>query len=139
MTELSSHHVGVVVTDLEEAVSFYRDALGLEVSAEFTLSEDGIGTAIGVDGVTGDFVHMDAGGSRVELIEYDPAGDDTIADAINQVGAMHLGFEVEDIDEFYANLPDEVDPLSTPQEIDIGVDILFFQDPDGNFVEVVED
>lgn len=138
MPELQAHHVGVVVSDLDNAVSFYRDTLGLTEAAEFTLADEGIGTAIDVDGVTGDFVHLDAGGSRVELIEYDPAGDNCTADAINQLGAKHVGFAVDDIDEFYETLPDDVEPISAPQPIEIDTSILFFRDPDGNFVEVVE-
>jgi glyoxylase I family protein len=139
MAEIDTHHVGVVVTDLEEAVSFYRDTLGFEVVEEFRLEEKGIGTAIGVDGVAGDFVHMDAGSTRLELIEYEPTGEDGRAGAINDRGAKHLGFAVEDIEAFYNDLPAEADPVSEPQQIDIGIDILFFRDPDGNFVEVLED
>lgn len=138
MSHLEIHHTGLVVTDLEEALSFYRDALGFDVVEEFTLSGDGIGTAIGIDGVSGDFAHLDVGGSRLELIEYEPAGEDARPDAINQIGATHLGFEVEDIDNFYAELPDDTEPISGPQEVDIGVEVLFFSDPDGNFVEVLE-
>lgn len=138
MPEIESHHTGIVVTDLETVLPFYRDTLGLDVIDEFTLSGEGIGRAIDVPGVSGRFVHLDAGGSRVELIEYDPAGSETGPEAINQVGAGHLGFEVPDIDAFYASLPDEAEPVSEPQEIDIGIDILFFRDPDGNFVEVIQ-
>lgn len=138
MSELESHHTGIVVSDLAEAVSFYRDTLGFDVIEEFTLAGDGIATAIDVDGVTGNFAHLDAGGSRVELIEYEPTGRDTGPTAINQLGATHLGFEVADIEEFYAELPEDAEPVSEPQEIEIGIDILFFRDPDGNFVEVVE-
>nr|WP_227357520.1 VOC family protein [Haladaptatus salinisoli] len=138
MTTLQTHHVGVVVSDLDEAVSFYRDTLGLAIADEFTLSDDGIATAIDVEEVTGDFVHLDAGGTRIELIEYDPVGDDTTANAINQHGAKHIGFSVDDIDTFYETLPKDVEPISNPQPIEIGTSILFFRDPDGNFVEVVE-
>ena len=90
MPELQTHHIGVVVSDLDDAVSFYRDTLGFSVVAEFTLADDGIATAIDVDRVTGDFVHLDAGGALIELIEYDPAGDECTADAINQLGAKHV-------------------------------------------------
>lgn len=138
MADLHTHHTGLVVTDLDEALSFYRDTLGFDVVEEFTLSGEGIGTAIDVDGVAGDFVHLDTGGSRLELIEYEPAGGDASPDAINQIGATHLGFEVDDIDAFHGALPDDAEPLSDPQEVDIGVEILFFRDPDGNFVEVLE-
>lgn len=138
MEDLQTHHVGVVVSDLDEAVSFYRDTLGLAVAEEFTLAGDGIATAIDVDEVTGDFVHLDAGGTLVELIEYDPTGGDAAPTAINQRGAKHLGFAVNDIDAFYEDIADEVNPISPPQSIELGTKILFFRDPDGNFVEVVE-
>lgn len=138
MVSVETHHVGIVVSDLEEALSFYRDTLGLEVESEFTLSEDGIGTAIGVEGATGQFAHLDGGGTRVELIEYEPAGDDASAAAINQLGAKHVGFAVDDIDAFYEDLPDDADPVSDPQRVEVGSDILFFRDPDGNFIEVVD-
>lgn len=139
MGELTTHHVGIVVTDLDEAVSFYRDTLGFDVIEEFTLDGSGIATAIDVADATGEFVHLDAGGTRVELIEYDPAGDDARADAINQIGATHLGFQVEDIDAFYEELPADAEPVSEPQQIQLGIEILFFRDPDGNFIEVVEE
>ena len=138
MTDLRSHHTGIVVTDLEESVSFYRDTLGLSVADEFTLSGEGIATAIDADGVTGDFAHLDAGDHVVELVEYDPAGDDTRADAVSQLGAKHVGFSVDDADAFCENLPEDVDTVSGPQQTESGATILFFEDPDGNFLEVVE-
>lgn len=119
-------------------MSFYRDSLGLNEVADFTLADKGIATAINVDGVTGDFVHLDAGGALVELIKYNPSDGDCTAEAINQHGAKHIGFAVDDIEMFYDNLPDSVEPLSAPQPIDIGTSILFFRDPEGNFVEIVE-
>lgn len=137
IAELQTHHVGIVVNDIDDAVSFYRDTLGLSVADEFTLADDRIGTAIGVDGATGEFVHLDAGSARVELIEYDP-DDDCTADAVNHLGAKHVGFAVDDIDEFYGDLPDDVEPISEPQPVEIERSILFLRDPEGNFVEVVE-
>lgn len=138
MAELSIHHVGIVVSDLEEAVSFYRDVLGLQVAEEFTLSGDGIATAIGEDEITGAFVHLEGHGALVELIEYDSVHGDGGSDVINAHGAKHVGFAVEDLDGFYDGLPDDVETVSPPQEIELGTSILFFQDPDGNFVEIVE-
>ena len=139
MTESQMHHVGVVVSDLEESVSFYCETLGLSVAEEFTLSGDGIATAIDAEGVTGNFVHLNAGDALVELIEYDPAGDDSRGNAVNRLGAKHVGFTVDDVNKFYEELPAEATPVSDPQPIESGASILFFEDPDGNFVEVVEE
>jgi catechol 2,3-dioxygenase-like lactoylglutathione lyase family enzyme len=116
MADLRAHHTGLVVTDLDEALSFHRGVLGFDVIEAFTLSGAGIGTAVDVDSVAGEFAHLDAGGSRLELIEYEPAGEDATPDAINQTGAAHLGFEVEDVDAFHAALPDDAEPLSDPQD-----------------------
>lgn len=138
MAELETHHVGIVVDDLEESVAFYRDTLGLDVAAEFTLSGDGIGTAIGVDGVTGDFAHLEGNGAIIELIEYEPAGADVGADAVNESGAKHVGFLVEDIEAFHDDLPASADPVSGPQTTESGSKIMFFRDPEGNFIEVIE-
>ncbi|WP_339104207.1 VOC family protein [Haloterrigena salinisoli] len=136
----ATHHVGVVVTDLDAALEFYGETLGLEVVDEFTLAGEGIATAIDVDGATGHFAHLTAGtdGTRIELIEYEPAGADAHPTAINQHGAIHIGFAVADLQAFYEALPADADPLSKPQQVELGLEILFFRDPDGNVIEVVE-
>lgn len=140
MSISDTHHVGVVVTDLDAALEFYRETLGLEVVEEFTLAGEGIATAIDVDDATGHFAHLTAetDGTRIELIEYEPAGDDTHPTAINQHGAIHIGFAVADLQAFYEALPADADPISQPQRIELGLEILFFRDPDGNVIEVVE-
>jgi catechol 2,3-dioxygenase-like lactoylglutathione lyase family enzyme len=138
VASLSTHHVGIVVSDLAESLSFYRDTLGLTVEDEFTLAGDGIGTAVGVEGVAGDFVHLDADGTLLELIEYEPSDPGGRAQAVTQRGAKHVGFAVDDIEAFYESLPEDAAPLSEPQEVAVGIPIVFFRDPDGNFVEVVE-
>lgn len=66
------------------------------------------------------------------------AGEDCSGDAINQTGAKHVGFAVDDVEAFYEDLPADVEPIRGPQSLEIGTSIPFFTDPDGNFVEVVE-
>ena len=36
------HHIGVVVEDADEALGFFRDAMGLEVTADKTIDEQGV-------------------------------------------------------------------------------------------------
>lgn len=138
MTDLRAHHTGITVDDLDRAVAFYGDVLGLDVIDRFTVSGDAFATAVGVDGATGRFAHLDADGARVELVEYDPAGEDVPTEEVNQSGAKHLGFAVEDIDAFYESLPDEAETLSEPQTTESGSRICFLRDPESNLVEVIE-
>jgi len=138
MTDPSAHHFGVTVTDLDRSIEFYRDVLGLDVLSRFSASGEEFATGVGVEEAAGTFAHLDAGTARVELVEYEPEGDDATGAAINQVGAKHLGLEVDDLDATYENLPDDVETLSEPQTTESGTRILFVQDPDNNLIELLE-
>lgn len=138
MEDLRAHHYGVTVADLDRAVSFYAERLGLDVLDRFSVSGSGFETAVGVDGATGRFAHLDAGGARVELVEYDPEGEKRRGDAVNRPGTKHLGFAVSDLDGFYDDLHEDVETLSEPQTSSSGTRILFLRDPEGNLVEVIE-
>ena len=138
MAHLQAHHYAVTVADLDRSLAFYRDALGLDVLDEFTLSGESFSTAVGVEGATGSFVHLDADGARVELIEYVPEGEESSVDSVNRPGATHLGFSVPDVDAFYEDLPEDVETLSPPKTTGSGARILFLRDPEGTLVEVLD-
>jgi len=54
----SIHHVAVVVRDLDEALAFYRDALGLEVADRRQVEEEGVEIAF-----------LPIGEAEIELLE----------------------------------------------------------------------
>ena len=135
---LAAHHVGITVRDLDRAVEFYRDVLGLGVLDRFTVSGPEFATAVGVEDATGSFAHLDADGARVELIEYDPEGEVLADEEINQPGATHIGLSTANVDDLYASLPARVETLSEPQTTESGSRILFVRDPEGNLVELIE-
>jgi catechol 2,3-dioxygenase-like lactoylglutathione lyase family enzyme len=138
MNDCSAHHFGITVSDLDRAVEFYRDVFGLDVLSRFSVTGEAFSTGVGVDGATGNFAHLDAGGARVELVEYDPEADERAAAHVNQPGATHLGLSVDDLDAFYETLGDDVETLSEPQTTESGTRILFVRDPEANLVEVLE-
>ncbi|MUV86358.1 VOC family protein [Natronomonas sp. CBA1123] len=137
MTDLTAHHVGLTVSDLDRAVAFYRDTLGLEVVSRFEVGGEAFATAVDVDGASGTFAHLDADGVRIELVEYDPEGAASTS-ALNQPGACHVGFAVEDVDAFVAGLSDDVETISEPQTTESGTRLVFLRDPDGNRIELLE-
>jgi catechol 2,3-dioxygenase-like lactoylglutathione lyase family enzyme len=137
VTQPTAHHVGTTVSDLDRAVEFYRDVLGFELLSEFTVSGESFATGVGVPGATGEFAHLDADGVRVELVEYDPEGESCTAESVNQRGAKHMGFEVDDVEAFYEALPDDVETVSEPQTTSSGARILFIRDPEGNLIEII--
>ena len=138
MQQARAHHVGVTVSDLDRAVAFYRDALGLDVIHRFSVTGEAFADAVGVPGATGTFAHLDAGGARVELVAYDPEAPAAAGDSLNQPGACHLGLAVDDVDAVYAGLPADVDALSPPRTTESGTRICFLRDPEGNLVELLD-
>lgn len=137
MTEPTAHHAGITVADLERAIEFYADTFGFDVLTEFTVSGEGFADAVDVAGATGRAAHLDADGIRLELFEYEPAGEPIEDPDLNRSGATHLGFGIEDVDAFYEELDDDVETLSEPQTTSTGTRILFIRDPEGNLVELI--
>jgi methylmalonyl-CoA epimerase len=82
------HHVGVVVQSADEALKFYRDALGLAVTDDRVIEDQGVRGAL-----------LQVGGSEIELLE--PTRDDTgVAKflASRGEGMHHICFESDDVD-----------------------------------------
>lgn len=82
------HHVGVVVKSADEAMKFYRDALGLPVTEDRVIEDQGVRGVL-----------LQIGGSEIELLE--PTRDDTgIARflATRGEGMHHICFESDDVD-----------------------------------------
>jgi catechol 2,3-dioxygenase-like lactoylglutathione lyase family enzyme len=137
MTDLTAHHVGLTVSNLDHAIEFYRETLGFDIVSRFEVGGEAFATAVDVDGASGTFAHLDADGVRIELVEYDPEGTASTS-ALNQPGACHVGFAVEDVDAFVAELPDSVETVSEPRTTESGTRIVFLRDPDGNRIELLE-
>lgn len=138
MTDLHAHHAGTTVADLERAVTFYRDVLGLEVLDRFSVAGEAFSTGVDVPNASAQFAHLAADGIRVELVAYDSDADPCAVDGLDQPGATHLGFAVDDVDAFYDGLPADVETVSEPQTTASGTRILFLHDPEGNSIEVLE-
>ena len=136
--DIETHHTGLTVAELGRSVAFYTELLGCTVESRFSVSGDAFGTVVGRDGVSGRFVHLDSGGSRIELVEYEPAGPTREPATLPQPGGSHVAFSVDDVDAFLEGLPDRVEPLSEPRTTDSGTRLVFVRDPDGNLVELLE-
>ncbi|WP_226480268.1 VOC family protein [Natrinema amylolyticum] len=138
MTDLSAHHVGITVADLEETLAFYRDVLDLSVIDRFSVGGEAFADAVGVADASADFAHLEANGTRIELVEYDPEARGSPAAGLNQPGASHVGLSVDDLETFAENLPEDVPTISEPRTTESGTTIMFLRDPEGNLIEVLE-
>ena len=81
------HHVGLVVRKLDDGLAFWRDTLGLHVSKEATVKDQGVKAAL-----------LPIGRSEIELLEpIDPAGG--VAKFLEKrgEGLHHVCFETPDV------------------------------------------
>jgi len=84
-------HVGVAVPDLDEAISFYREAFGMEVTHQETNEEQGVREAMVAVG--------DSGSSIQLLAPIDESS--TIAKFLDRSGPglQQLAYRVSDVDQ----------------------------------------
>ena len=96
------NHAGVVVRDLEKAVTFYRDVIGLEVMERLDRIGPEIDQVVGYENSRLLIAKMNAPTEEhlVELIQYvRPEPLQRHSEERSQIGASHIAFFVDDINE----------------------------------------
>lgn len=134
------HHYGVTVSDMDEALEFYRDALGLDVDDQFWLDGDAFQTFVGVEDAAADITFLDAGTCAIELLEYDRPDGENANEGVtsNDPGASHICISVDDITSAYEDLAADYEFISPPQTLENGARVANVYDPDGNVVQLIE-
>ena len=134
------NHVGMSVKDMEKAIAFYRDIIGMEISLD-TEFDSPLADIIGSPGAKARVVHMRLGESVVELFDYrQPKGREPRPDA-NQsdFGLTHIGFFVKGFQKTYDDLKQKgVKFLRKPVEIRPGVHVAYFQGAEHEVCEMRE-
>ena len=139
-------HTGFVVKDLEESVKFYRDSMGLNLVRRV---DNGPAQGLSSSGIQGAHllaaffsISPDHPGHQIELIQYlYPEGDDRHLDR-HTLGATHLCFFVDDIDDFASSMsPKGLNFLTDPVTLERGdmvIKAAYARDPDGNWLEFIQ-
>jgi catechol 2,3-dioxygenase-like lactoylglutathione lyase family enzyme len=140
------HHVGITVADLDRSIAFYTGVLGLELASEPTpvFDDPELGPAVGVPGAALRCVLLHLGDGLLELLQYS-SPPSPVPEPLpqNALGAQHVAIEVDDLAERKAELESRgVSFLSEINVVDDGVLAgwrwVYFADPDGNALELVE-
>ena len=140
------NHVNINCRDLDVMLPFYTEVLGFETVVSGGTPESGaVFETMGYPGRRGARTEVLCVGGRdrgpyVELIEWAEDGDDRVA-APRDIGIARIGLLVDDVDATYRYLLDRgVKVLGEPHGGGVGparVRALFFQDPEGNLLEVL--
>lgn len=135
-------HTGIVVSNMEQSLKFYRDILCLKVVTDFTEEGEYIDSILGLSGVCLRMVKLTADDdSMVELLQYiSHPNNPPIKTKIYDLGCSHVAFTVEDLDKEYERLLKNgvkfnYKPYVSP---DGYAKVAFCHDPDGTSIELVE-
>jgi len=147
MTVTRIDHVGITVSDVDRALGFYRDLLGLRVCADSTLTEPDVAELLGLDSVSLRIVDLDSGDGRiVELIQYLQPKGRRIAYESSDPATAHIAFTVDDLVAVRDRLSDAGATIVSRRPITIsepggdfdGAICLYVRDPDGAILELVQ-
>lgn len=142
MTRL--RHFGIVVNDMDKALKFYRDLLGLRIQRDMLEQGVFIDTILGLKDVQVRTVKMAVanGDTLLELLEYaSHKGKKRKNYEIFDLGASHVAFTVQNLEKEYQRLQDQgVSFICRPQiSVDGKAKVAFCYDPDGVPVELVQE
>ena len=120
------NHIAVYVHDLEKSTNFYRNVIGLEIMDEPFKDGKHAWFTLGVQG-------------QLHLISGAKMG-------LEQIKDRHLCFSVPSIDVFISSLSKNkikfsnwIGDVNTPTVRPDGIKQIYFQDPDGYWIEINDD
>ena len=137
MTVRRIHHVGITVSDMERALGFYRDLLGLRVLADTRLTRPEIATLLGTDEID---VRI------VELLQYSAPPGHHLDYTSRDPGSAHVAFAVDDLDRIQEGIEatggsvisHDVVKAADTEGIFARARLLYVRDPEGMILELVE-
>jgi catechol 2,3-dioxygenase-like lactoylglutathione lyase family enzyme len=140
----SGNYFSPIVRDLDAAIAFYRDGLGLEVPGPpgDAASNPALRDMFGLPGarIRWAVARTPAAAGGVELVEISNAGGRPLERRLQDPGANCLVVTVRDLDGTLARLRQLGAPVVSiggePVTIGQGTRIVIVKDPDGNFVEL---
>jgi lactoylglutathione lyase len=112
-------HIGIYVKNLEQSIAFYGNIFGFRIQSTMETS-------------TSNIAFLDIGNSLLELIQR-PNAPGKAPEGL----WSHIAFKVEDYDSLESNLMEMNLELRKVTRSN-GKRIVFFKDPDGHDVEIME-
>lgn len=134
-------HTGIIVSDMNKSIQFYRDFLGLKVIQDFVDKSEYINKITGIKNGHAHFIKLKMPDSSVlELLEYPSHRTKPHNISIINVGIAHIALRVKSTEDSYQFLKSKgIELLSEPVLSSEGIAKVFFAlDPDGVRVELVE-
>ncbi len=126
----SAIDLGIVVADSDKALAFYRDLLGFEHEGDIPMPIGGGGT----------MHRLNCGDTLIKLVSLDTNPAAAVPGGIaGSLGLRYFTMIIDNIEEMATACADAGVKIAVPvTEVRPGVTILMVEDPDGNWVEFVQ-
>ncbi len=96
------HHTCITVSNMDEALTFYKDTLGCKQTMDFEISDEAFDKIMNIKGFRARFVFFEEG---LELVYYYPPVEGRMPSITPfDFGYTFVIMEIDDLDETYANL-----------------------------------
>lgn len=140
----SINHISFTVADLDKAIDFYSNVLGLKCISIAERDEEFSSSVTGINGAKMKIAYYECSNCKIELIQYIGAPGVKLDTNLNNVGSSHLCFCITNFDEWLLKMKNasvkfrgEVCVVTAgPNK---GKRILYMMDPDGNNLELIEE
>ncbi len=141
---LKAWHAAYTVSDMDRALPFYTEQLGLKLVRDAVCQGDAFEQLTGYPNARLRVAVMeDSAGFLIELIEYlEPRGEVREFELCDP-GAGHLSFQVDDLEAAYDQLSEAGATFQSPP-VELARDgqvvgwVLYLYDPDGNIIEMYQ-
>ena len=138
-------HTGFTVSSLEKSLAFWVDFLGFRHLYTWAFETSPfIEELVGVPGAALRIAMVEGPGHMIELLEYtSPGGRQTYKPRSCDVGSVHLGFYVENMDALLARVAGAGwRPIGNVQTVEsgerAGLRLIYLRDPDGITIELLQ-
>ncbi|AHF14378.1 VOC family protein [Niabella soli] len=141
-----ANHVGITVKDLEKSIQFYEALTGIKISNRDEIGGKRMAQVQGLKDTRIRYANLHLDNLNMDILEYVIPEAEKASYRNNQISAMHLCFEVDDMEAALKRLKEiEVEPEGEPivfQEEDglksgFGTAVVYFRDPDGTNLELI--
>lgn len=141
-----ANHVGITVSDLDKSIEFYEALTGMKISNKDAIGGARMAQTQGLDDTLIKYANLHLENINIDILEYAKPKADKASYANNQISAMHLCFEVADLEAAIARLAEigvkpEGDPIYFEEQDGLkagyGTGVVYFTDPDGTNLELI--
>ena len=135
-------HTAISVADMDRSLAFYRDLLGMRVAMDVESTSRKLGIIVGLPSAQARIVMLEAGNQQIELFQYRTPAGRPLPKELRQCdnGLIHIAFRVTDLEGLCERLRKAGARFySEPQVVGREMKVVYFTDPDGVTLELMED